>query len=373
MFQYTNTIVLNSLVDEESKLKKIQDLTNGIHILRVNRFIKDNVVALYKRPAEDAVAGYVEMPAPGGSASDLYRYRLYVRLSGSQNSYYANDFVFKGKPFVFEFSGDKTASDIVKIINKIKTIYGDKFLKVTLSGDKVRFTGDNYTNFTVAKLEKFTTKELDINGGTWEESKPADTIVPCNNGFGTYEQLLKDLRLPTMDARRWEAVNKEELPIPGEKYDQFIIEYQVNRGLMGGAAVGQQVTSRTTHVFYVKQDISGEFETYVKKLAHDSVNLETITKPLSMTVAAADGEVAQGGETEVITVTTSDTLKTITGTSDQAWLTQTASDPTSAKTVTMTATSNDTGAERTAKVIVTAVNNKGAVATATVDITQAGE
>ena len=57
MWQYTNTIVLNSLVDEESGLAKIVKGTDALDIRRVNLFKKENVLAIYKRAAEDAVAG----------------------------------------------------------------------------------------------------------------------------------------------------------------------------------------------------------------------------------------------------------------------------------------------------------------------------
>jgi hypothetical protein len=35
---------------------------------------------------------------------------------------------------------------------------------------------------------------------------------------------------------------------------------------MGGAAVGQQVKSKTTHVFFVNQAIASDFETELAKL-----------------------------------------------------------------------------------------------------------
>lgn len=373
MWNYTNTIVLNSLVDEESGLAKIVDIDSGIEVRRVNPFKKANVCALYKRKAEDAVAGSVEISVPNGNASDLYRYNLYVRLSGSQNSYYSNDLVFKGKPFVFEFAGDKNADAIVKLINKIKSLYDDKFLKVEKGANGVKFIGNNYTLFTVAKLEKFTPEDTNINGGEWVEVSATINNVPCNNGFGTYEQLLKDLRLPTMEARRWEAVNKEELPIPGAKYDQYTIEYAVERGVMGTDAVGQLVKSKTTHVFFVKSDLSADFETFIKKLEHDSVSLQTIASPLAITAAGADGSIEKAADsTEVITVTTDSTLKAISAESDQDWLSQSASNA-SAKTVTVKATENTTGATRKAKVKVVATDTKGSVASATVDLEQAGE
>ena len=78
--------------------------------------------------------------------------KLYIRLSGSQNSYYSNDFVFKGKPFVYEFkiaSNSTTATDIAKeikrVIDKIQAFYGDKYIKTEVAGDKLTIHGvDEY-------------------------------------------------------------------------------------------------------------------------------------------------------------------------------------------------------------------------------------
>ena len=261
MFQYTNTIVLNSLTDEASGLEKVQASEGLLKVLRVNDFKKGNIVAVYKQEAVQAVNGSVTF-ATLPNEDGLFRINLYVRLSGSQNSYYSNDMVFKGRPFVYEFKGNTTATDLVAIIKNINQLYGDKFLKVEVSGSGVKFTGDNYALFTVAKIEKFVQDNSvfpSINGGTWEEVSKG-TITKCVNGFGTYDQILKDLRLPTMEARRWEAVNKEELPIPGTLYNQYTIDYCVDRGILGTDAVGDVVKSLTHHVFFVPQALASTFE-----------------------------------------------------------------------------------------------------------------
>lgn len=261
MFQYTNTIVLNSLTDEASGLEKVQASEGLLKVLRVNNFKKNNIVAVYKQEAAQAVNGSVTF-ATLPNEEGLYRINLYVRLSGSQNSYYSNDMVFKGRPFVYEFKGNTTATDLVAIIKNINQLYGDKFLKVEVSGSGVKFTGDNYALFTIAKIEKFVQDNSvfpSINGGTWEEVSKG-TITKCVNGFGTYDQILKDLRLPTMEARRWEAVNKEELPVPGTLYNQYTIDYCVDRGILGTDAVGDVVKSLTHHVFFVPQALATAFE-----------------------------------------------------------------------------------------------------------------
>ena len=282
MFQWTNTIVLNSLIDTESGANKLQENAKGLHILRVNDFKKDNVTAIYKRAAKAAKAGSAEVSLIGSEGS-LLRIKLYARLSGSNNSYYANDFVFKGKPFIYEFDGGKSVSEVVDLIKKINALYGDKFLKVAVGKNGgVEFTGDNYTLFTEAVLEEFTAEEKSITGGTW--TKVADgTITVCENGFGTYDQILKDLRLPTAENTSWTSINAEEAPVPGALYNQYVIEYTVDRGNMGGAAVGQQVTSKTNHVFFVNQAIASDFETAIAKLG-------TVTETTKPTGYVEEGE-----------------------------------------------------------------------------------
>ena len=47
--------------------------------------------------------------------------------------------------------------------------------------------------------------------------------MKSKEGFGTYWMILKDLRLPTMEARRFAGINEEELPVPGAKYNEYII------------------------------------------------------------------------------------------------------------------------------------------------------
>lgn len=282
MFQYTNTIVLNSLKDVTTGLSKIVKGSDNIEVRRVNKFLKSNVSAMYKRAASDPVIGKAEFTITNPGAG-IYRLKLYIRLSGSQNSYYSNDFVFKGKPFVYEFkiaSNSTTATDVAKeikrVIDKIQAFYGDKYIKTEVAEDKLTIHGvDEYQLFTEAKIQKLNTAANNPLTNEVFEDVTEGKITKSVEGFGTYTHILKDLRLPTIESRRFEAVNQEELPVPGAKYNQYIIEYKVDRGLLGGAAVGQQVTSKTTHVFYVLDSLATEFETALKVLG----TIHEIKKP----------------------------------------------------------------------------------------------
>lgn len=273
MFQWTNTIVLNSLKDATTGLDKIVKGADFVEVRRVNKYLKDNVSAMWKRAASDPVIGKAEFTITNPGAG-IYRLKLYIRLSGSQNSYYSNDFVFKGKPFVYEFkiaSNSTTAADVAKeikrVIDKITAFYGDKYIKVEVAGDKLTIHGiDEYQLFTEAKIQKLNVAANNPLTNEVFEDVIEGTITKSVEGFGTYTHILKDLRLPTIEARKFEAINQEELPVPGAKYNQYIIEYKVDRGLFGGAAVGQQVTSKTTHVFYVLDSLATDFETALKAL-----------------------------------------------------------------------------------------------------------
>lgn len=282
MFQYTNTIVLNSLKDVTTGLGKIVKNSDNIEVRRVNKFLKSNVSAMYKRAASDPVIGKAEFTI-NNLGVGIYRLKLYIRLSGSQNSYYSNDFVFKGKPFVYEFkiaSSSTAAADVAKeikrVIDKIQAFYGDKYIKTEVAENKLIIHGvDEYQLFTEAKIQKLNTAANNPLTNEVFEDVIEGKITKSVEGFGTYTHILKDLRLPTIEARKFEAVNQEELPVPGAKYNQYIIEYKVDRGLFGGAAVGQQVTSKTTHVFYVLDSLATEFETDLKVLG----TIHEIKKP----------------------------------------------------------------------------------------------
>lgn len=281
MFQYTNTIILNNNLDSSGKPKwtSVTDVPEDkattenpakegeLNVKRVMHFFKNNVQAIYKRAANDPVLSTVEFDMANNGAG-VYRVVLYMRLSGSNNAYYSNDMVFKGKPLVYEFSveTDDTAGDMAtkakNAINKIASLYGDNYITVDAVSGKLKITGtDEYQVFTVAKVQKF---DPNVNsaliGGEFVDSIEA-TITNGKPGFGTYTQIIKDLRLPTMEAIRFGGINQEELPILGAKYNQYTIYYCKDRGIMGSDAVGDTVTSKTTHVFFVNTDIATEFET----------------------------------------------------------------------------------------------------------------
>jgi 2-hydroxy-3-keto-5-methylthiopentenyl-1-phosphate phosphatase len=78
--------------------------------------------------------------------------------------------------------------------------------------------------------------------------------------------MIKDYRLPTAANTRWTKIIQDETPVVGAKYNQYTIVQCVNRGIMGGDAVGEVAKSKTTHVFFVKQDLATAFEAELAKI-----------------------------------------------------------------------------------------------------------
>lgn len=294
MFQFTTTTIVNSLQDynfpANDLITEIKEgnTVKGIHIKRDFNFLADNVEAIYKRAASDPVMAQAtidltEVDAP--SADTTFRIAIYIRLSGCQNSYYANDFVFKGKPFYIEFlwKNGETATNVAKKVVKIakkyqQMVYEYQLLAITEDSGVLTIEGtDEYQTLTKIDLEKF-----DENKGAWqegghvgafesiasiEEGNDIVTLVQqAKQGFGTYRNMIKDYRLPTAANTRWNKIVQDETPIVGAKYNQYTVVYCVNRGIMGGDAVGEVVKSKTTHVFFVKQDLATAFETQLAKI-----------------------------------------------------------------------------------------------------------
>lgn len=318
MFNFTTTTLIHSADQFEANPNGTNQV---LRVNGVNLFKKDNVVAVYRNRYVDPVNGKLEVVVPtDGTSADRYRLKFYLRRSGDNNSYYSNDFVFKGKEFVYEWTGKQnSAAKVAKLINKIQRLYGDIYLKVyvdTTDATKLVFEGDNYSLFTTASLEKWEDMEPDCcvyrEPGHWvvideitEEDPFVSTavtncstvkgkdsiflstvtsagtklkITKCLNGVGTYWQIMKDLRLPTMEnSRHWNIVaTQNEMPIPGNKYVQYTLHYISCRGVLGGAAVGEVTHSKTTHVFFVPADcccegLDGAFQKALKIAFGDDI------------------------------------------------------------------------------------------------------
>lgn len=310
MFNFTTTNVINYANDPLTGKPIVNaDSENGIVAIRkVGNFKKENVTAIYKATANDPELAIVAMGFSGVDAvkGDVFRLNIYVGLTqASQNSLYSNDLVFKGKPFSVDFVYDgewgSTLAALEKTINKYELmVYGSKLLKVKAESEiLVLEATDEYQRFIKVNIEKFD-KAAYAGMGEYTVVKSLDDVAIVEEredfksteegrfvgkeGFGTYSYVLHNLRIPTFERTRAFGVNQEESPIVGAKYDQYTIHYTVDRGVLGTNAVGDTVTSKTTHVFYVLDSLSENFGEAIAKLG------TIIEVPETVGGASADSE-----------------------------------------------------------------------------------
>ena len=291
MFKYSVTSVINTINDYATGLPLFEGLLGGetqtdgtvlenrLKIKRGLEFKKSNVQAIYHRGYRAAVNPEYKVALDTVAATPgIYRISLYVTLSGSQDERYANTRVLKGKPIFVEFevtakenTAALVADKVIAITKKyLQMVYEDKIINIvkdSTTGIIIKgISGEQ--RFSKVALEKWenndwTTLDESINGvaGT----KITVTAIG-DNGFGTYRNIIKDLRLPTAANTRWTHIVQDETPVLGGMYDQYTIVYCVHRGVLGSDAVGDDVTSITEHVFYVKSDVKVDWEAAIAKL-----------------------------------------------------------------------------------------------------------
>lgn len=288
MFQFTTTTVINSAKDYTNPSV---DLFKGdskyFDVKRVNRFKVKNIRSVYKQDpvAQSNAKATIDMAkvketlTANKATKGTFRVEIYVHLAQSNNNpLYSNTWVVKGRPWTFEFSATSTevAGDIVdkviKMITKFKLFTMDtEQLKATKEDTKLVLTAqDPYQIFSKVELQYFDPSIGTTTGCCTPRGEYAPvenygvtnvaTITPGNEGFGTFEWIMRNLRLPTAEQTRWNALYQDDRPMVGATYTQYTLEYCENRGILGGDAVGEETKSVTTHVFFVNQNVKTQFE-----------------------------------------------------------------------------------------------------------------
>lgn len=273
----TQTII-NSNLDPDSGNKGKEVALFGVseNALRIKRdfvFAKDDergkVMAIRKRAGYDAVAceavidfsAIKEIKPTSEDPKKYCRLDIYLGVEGAEPYIYSTPWVQKGMPFWVEFTvtdknKDKIAEVVADMIKKNHLFLVDKdLLNVEASGNMLTLTGaTEYQRFRNVEVRTFAVTDdyAELVAELGEDS--IELVERGKNAFGTYSQIVKDLRLPTAANYQWTHVRQVETPIIGAVYNQYIIEYcapSINDGLH---AVGQRMESHTTHVFWVKND-----------------------------------------------------------------------------------------------------------------------
>lgn len=260
----------------EGKKEKVDGVEKDV--LKIKRdflFVKDNVDCIRRRKgyaAElcEATIDFTKLTSvvPTDHAVNYLRLDIYLGVDGAEPYIYSTPWYHKGKPFWVEFlakkgdSAEALADRLEKTIKSNHMFQVDKdLIKVTNDAGKITLTGaTEYQRFRKVTLNIFEeTADYDDEVATMNpnEVQAADPIALVKfgkNAFGTYSQIIKDLRLPTAANYQWSAIRQVETPIVGAIYNQYIIEYHAPANSHPLSVVGGRLNSYTTHVFWVKND-----------------------------------------------------------------------------------------------------------------------
>lgn len=269
MFNWTTTTLINKLPSIKAESDKIRI---GKHLFET-RWVE----TIRKAEGHAPVICSAELDmtkvktAMDNAKVNVARLYLYVGLEGSEESIYANDWYRKGMPLSISFANDTAANMATNIVDTVKRFNVftkvKKVLDVTVKGNTTLVISGTHEYQRLQKIcvlidagmgEETAIVNYEANR---KEDAAVTNIVKGVNGFGTYSQLLKDLRLPTAAHTHWMSVQKDEMPIVGATYTQYIITYYApSTANPSFTAIGNRSMSETTHVFWVNDDLVEDWE-----------------------------------------------------------------------------------------------------------------
>lgn len=278
---YTTTIINSDKFNGKAKFK-VEN--NTLTIKPGMTFEKSNIQKVSYKEGYDGKMATVTLDLTSVDANTYYRLDIYVKVQGAEPYIYATPWIQKGRPFWVEFKGNQV-DKLDKIISKEHLFQiGDDQITAEVKTKKLTLTATaDYLRFAKVELVKLNAEGDDTEVVTVTKSDE----VKGKNAFGSYSQIIKDVQLPTAENTRWLHLRQDETPVVGAIYDQFIIEYAAPANNHPLGAVGCEVMSHTTHVFWVKHDLAAAF----KKLFTSSLKIGVVK--INDTTGAEEAEAAE--------------------------------------------------------------------------------
>lgn len=252
----------------------------ALEVTRVAKYVDKFITQIYRNPYVAPVMEVATGTVPTGGIAAGVVYRLVIDViltQGSQSAEYARWSIHKGKPFYLEARSLTSISNTTNAATELVKQFNLGLKKANIDEKDLTITSNAATILVTAKSEfvrfKFIAIETksSIGSGPGEdlEGDPANYFIqfdastatpaeakfvistPGVEGFGTYNYMISNLRIPTVEQTRFAGIFQDQAPIPGAKYTQFSLTYTADRKITGTQAVGGKTTSETTHVFYI--------------------------------------------------------------------------------------------------------------------------
>ena len=125
---------------------------------------------------------------------------------------------------------------------------------------------DCYIRINKMQLAQVPGTGMDYNGWqNYTELAVGEVVKEGREGNGTVARLVKNLRIPTSASLNPFGSYQGGKPVPGGEYDQYLIQYVVDRSHMGHQVIGSVADkSMTSHVLFIENGAIADFEAALK-------------------------------------------------------------------------------------------------------------
>jgi hypothetical protein len=248
MFDFRKEVIINSdkLSAEDGGLTRVSADGSTLRVLRCADYIKGQI----KNPVY--VAPKAGSPAKAQLVAQSKPCQVVIKIgldNTRMHGEYANDWAKLEKTLIFEAASGTVADQVAALKEVIKA---NPIVSVTDGG--VITCKDVHQ--IIKSVEVFDEEGALLTSFDKAGTIAAGKIVVGERPVNTGDLLTENLRFPSYPNLRYAAEHEEERPTEGALYHLFVFDYESPRvGLHGQGAVGQQITSVTTHAFYVKDGL----------------------------------------------------------------------------------------------------------------------
>lgn len=257
MFDFQKEVVINDVKNVKVDAKKGIFVIDGM-TYKVNNVVEKTVYETEPVPGKKATITIpLEKVADGKK-----QVRIELGLDRDYRGSFGSALYYFRKPILIDFREPATAEDLKKAAKAVAAS-NDGVLRVKEESDSqiVFEAADDYITVRKAVVVAFDC-EPEYCGDKMEAVVAEVELDSTPNvvGFGTYEYLIHNLRLPTYANIRFASPAAVEMPVLGGEYYQYSFEYAVPRRIGGLSVVGQMNYSSTGHTFFVLKDKVAEFK-----------------------------------------------------------------------------------------------------------------
>ena len=263
MFDFQKEVVLNSLDD-------VKDFGATVRIDGM-LYKKEYMGDVFKTVAVDGTPAklVINVAEANAAVSNMMQFVIELGLDNDYRGDFGSVLYYFRKPVVVTLNKDTSAANVAKAFKKAGFV-DYKLYEVEVSGDVVTLTmSDNYITVRKAEVKDVVcSSNCNENMEVTETAivynlKDAEVYTPNVVGFGTYEYMIHNLRLPTHANIRFASPAEVEMPVKGGKYTQFSFE------------------STTIHTFFVLEsgDNVPTFTSYLTKPVENTPVENTPAEP----------------------------------------------------------------------------------------------